>query len=73
MTRNLPQNDFLGHIPINHQFTGQAAQVQRPFLEPKVQIHQPFSEPQSNQKQIMELLLTLNQRMTNLEKQQSSV
>ena len=42
--------------------------AQEPFLGQSNPIQQPFLGSQNTQKQIMDLLLTLNQRMTNLEK-----
>ena len=65
VARNLhPQNALLGH----QHFLGQQVQVQDPFLEQNPQIQQPIvKEQQSNQKQILDLLVSLNQRMTTLE------
>lgn len=70
VTKNVhSKNDFLGHHPANHPYLGQAVQVQQPFLEQNSKVQQPIMEPQGNQSQILELLMSLNQRMTNLEKQ----
>ena len=69
VTRNIhPQNDFLGHHSANNHIIGQTTQVQMPFLEQAPIVQQPFLGSQGNQKQILDLLLSLNQRMTNLEK-----
>ena len=72
MTKNLQpqiQNGFLGHTqPVPQHYISQSIQVQQPFLEKTNHVQQPFLGSQDNQKQIMDLLLSLNQRMTNLEK-----
>ena len=69
VTKNLqPQNNFLGHQTANHHFIGQAVQVQQPFLDQKTHIQTSTLDSQRNQNQIMDLLVSLNQRMFNLEK-----
>ena len=66
--RNLQPQETLLRYPANQSFIGQASQPQYPFLEqcPIIQ-KPPISDIQSTQKQIMNLLTNLTQRMTNLE------
>ena len=69
VTRNIhPQNDFLGHHSANNHIIGQTTQVQMPFLESKAHFQQPIADSQNHQKQILDLLVNLSQRMSNLEK-----
>ena len=58
--------------PVQQQHYVQPAQSQQSFLE-KNQAQQPFLGSQDNQKKIMDLLLSLNQRMTILETVKTSV
>ena len=61
-----PQNGFSGHLANKH-FNGQAqVNVQQPFSENSPLIQQPIRDPQ---KQIMDLLTSMNQRLINLEKE----
>ena len=69
VTRNLQaQGNFLGQ-PANHYLVGQTIQIQQPPVEPNQVIQQPTVVPQTSQKQILDLLMSLNQRMSNLENQ----
>ena len=53
---------------VQEPFLGQNSPIQQPFLGQNNQVPQSFLGSQDNQKQIMDLLLSLTQRMTNLEK-----
>ena len=53
--------------------TGHAVQVQHPFLEQITNIQQPILGPQNDQKQTMDLLMSRNQRMINLEKGKAQI
>ena len=69
VTKNLqPQASVLSHPTVQEPFLGQNSPIQQPFLGQNNLVQQPSIGFQDNQKQIMDLLLSLNQRMTNLEK-----
>ena len=53
---------------VQEPFLGQNSPIQQPFIGQNNHVPQPILGFQDNQKQIMDLLLSLNQRMTNLEK-----
>ena len=62
VTRNIhPQSNFLGHHSANNNIIGQTTQMQMPFLESKSHFQQPVPDLQNQQKQILDLLVSLNQ------------
>ena len=75
LSRNLhPQNVLLGQ----QHFMGHPVQGQSPFLEQSPHIQQPIQQPtlvdsQTNQKKILDILMSLSQRMTNLEKEKLQI
>ena len=64
----LQSNDpFLGLAPpVQQNFTGQVHQVQQPFLGQANYTQQTFLDIQNQQKQMMEMFLSLNQKMNNM-------
>ena len=69
VTRNLQaQGNFLGQTA-NQHLVGLPVQNHQPLSQPNHTIQQPTVVPQNSQKQILDLLMSLNQRMSNLENQ----
>ena len=69
VTRNLQaQDNFLGQ-PANQHLVGLPVQIHQPLSQPNHTIQQPTVVPQNSQKQILDLFMSLNQRISNLENQ----